>query len=81
MIRKDMSGNLSYEKQVMEMLESSFREEWMDECYWKQILDEYFKATGQSVSLLSNAIDEGVKNGHSVESQISIIKCLFRKKG
>lgn len=68
-----------YKKEVEKMLRDLFQEDWMDEDDWIEFLVELEKMANVSVETLSEQIEIGVKNGHSVEKQMELIKLIFDK--
>ena len=69
-----------YKKESENLLKELFCEEWMDEDDWNEFLVELDKATGLStIDQMSNDIETGIKNGHSLEKQIEICKEIFKK--
>ena len=65
---------MKYLIEVEKLLKDLFFENWMDEEDWKEFLIELEKASGVTLTSLSNDIEIGVKNGYNLETQIAIIK-------
>lgn len=69
---------MKYQKEIDEIFES-FHQWWMDD--WdKQMIKRYLlEFTSTTEQDLSDKIEEGVKNGYSVEHQMELIKELIKK--
>ena len=65
---------MKYLIEVEKLLKDLFFENWMDEEDWKEFLIELEKASGVTLTSLSNDIEIGVKDGYNLETQIAIIK-------
>ena len=63
-------------KLTNEILEKIFKEDWMDENDWNDMMST-IKQKG-FITQLENALEVGVKNGYSVEQQIEIAKLIFK---
>ena len=63
-------------KLTNEILEKIFKEDWMDENDWNDMMST-IKQKGL-ITQLENALEVGVKNGYSVEQQIEIAKLIFK---
>ena len=69
---------MKYLIEVEKLLKDLFFENWMDEEDWKEFLIELEKANGVTLATLSNEIETGVKNGHSLEKQIELVKQVLK---
>lgn len=69
---------MKYLIEVEKLLKDLFFENWMDEEDWKSFLIELEKASGVTLTALSNDIEIGVKNGHSLETQIALVKQVLK---
>jgi hypothetical protein len=68
---------MKYLIEVEKLLKESFFEKWMDNEDWKEFLVQLEKSSGVTLISLSNDIEVGVKNGHSLETQISLVKQIL----
>jgi hypothetical protein len=66
-----------YKSQIQEVLKKHFFESWMDDDDWSDFEKELFLETNTSYLQMSEQIDEGIKNGHSLEYQIELIVNLL----
>jgi hypothetical protein len=64
--------------EVEKLLKDLFFEKWMDDEDWKEFLIELEKASGVTLTSLSNDIEIGVKNGCSLETQIALVKQVLK---
>lgn len=72
-----MIKNKDYTKEVKVIFEFAFRKEWMDDDDWKQFETIVFKEQNINYQLMSDQINEGVKNGYSLEEQENLLKRIF----
>lgn len=49
------------------------------EMEYEEFIDIVFKSTGITKQKLSDNIEEGIKNGYSVEEQIKVIKSILKQ--
>ena len=68
---------MKYEKKIMELLSNEFKAN-LSEDEWQGFLEEC-NSSGYSIQQLSDAIEQGVKKGFSVEYQMNVIVSLFSK--
>ena len=73
-----MEQKVKYHQQINTMLKDIFYEDWMDEQDWAEFLEEVQSVTGIGFEKLSKDIEEGVKNGYSVETQMKLIKQVLK---
>jgi hypothetical protein len=65
---------MEYEKEIDLILEDIFREFWMDDSDFKEIVDEITSNPGISKQEMSDALKVGISNGFTIEEQTAIIK-------
>jgi len=65
---------MKYEKEIDELLIELFREDWMDDDEHEEVLKLSFERLGITKQKLSESIQVGVDNGHSVEDQFDLIR-------
>jgi len=70
---------MKYLNEIEKLLKDLFFEDWMDENDWKGFLSDLQKATGKTIESMSNEVEIGINNGHSLEEQIKLIKLLYSK--
>ncbi len=70
---------MKYAQDIDDLLRYIFYEDGMDENEYKNLVDSALIVNGISKQLLSEQIEIGVKNGHSVELQILLLKHLLNK--
>lgn len=70
---------MKHENEINKLLSDLFREKWMDDDDWSEMLSEVFRKSGLSIERLSIDIEIGIKNGYSVEQQIEKIQEMFNK--
>ncbi len=69
---------MKYETEINEILNTVLpKESWMTDDEHKEIIEETFKQMGINKQELSEEIEEGVKNGYSVEKQMELIKKIL----
>lgn len=69
---------MKYENEINEMLNTAIsKERWMTDAEYKELIDEVFKRMGITKQKLSDDIEIGVKNGYTVEQQISVMKLIL----
>lgn len=62
-----------YANDIDMLLREGFYQEWMNEGDWEEFLCELNK-NGVTYKLLSEQIDAGIINGHTLEHQINICR-------
>ena len=65
---------LLFQDEINNFLKEVFFESWMDEDDWEMFLEELEKQSGISVKKLSNDLQVGLKNGHSLEKQFELVR-------
>jgi hypothetical protein len=72
---------MNYQEQINKMMNILIpRKEWMSDEDYQNIVDLSLKHLGTNMQRLSNDIEEGVSNGHSVEDQIDLLNKLTSTK-
>ena len=71
---------MKYEQEIDDLLRYILYKEGMEEDEYKKHVEFVLSVNGISKKLLSDQIETGVKNGHSVEFQISLLKHLSNKQ-
>lgn len=69
------NAQLKHEAAIYSVFEMMF-ESWMNEDDKREFIDLLLQRTGTTLSELDEAIEQGVKNGHSVEEQLTVIRRL-----
>ena len=65
-----------YTPQIKEALKSIAKKDWMDDNDWNEMEQEIFKTLGISYESMSEQIQIGIDNGHSLEAQLELLKGL-----
>ncbi len=63
---------MKHEKEINQLLIDLFYDEWMSESDYNNL-----KESKTSKEQLSKDIETGISNGHSVESQLKLVKLMF----
>lgn len=71
--------NVNYEVEAREILKEIFYENWMTEKDFDVFIAEFFQMTNLNYSKLADQLKTGVENGHSLETQKTILRNLFIK--
>ncbi|MFW1108891.1 hypothetical protein ACEWA7_22985 [Vibrio parahaemolyticus] len=74
------NAQLKHEAAIYSVFEMMF-ESWMNEDDKREFIDLLLQRTGTTLSELDEAIEQGVKKGHSVEEQLTIVRLLVGYKG
>ena len=69
---------MKYEKEIEEILQCSFRKEWMSDEDW-QMFKDLLKDNGVSIEKMSKEIEIGVENGISLDAQLMIIQNVLNE--
>ncbi|MCK9574813.1 MAG: hypothetical protein WC979_02830 [Candidatus Pacearchaeota archaeon] len=67
---------MKYEKEIKKLLSDVFRESWMNESDWQEFLSD--DRIIVRMNNISKDIEEGIKNGYTVDEQIAIVKFIFK---
>ena len=67
---------IDYTPQIKEALKSIAKKGWMDDNDWNEMEQEIFKTLGISYESMSKQIQIGIDNGHSLETQLELLKKL-----
>ena len=66
---------MKYETEINEILDTVLPKEiWMTDEEHNEVIEETFKHMGINKQKLSDDIEVGVKNGHTVKQQIDLLK-------
>ena len=65
-----------YTPQIKEALKSIAKKDWMDDNDWNEMEQEIFKTLAISYESMSEQIQIGIDNGHSLEAQLELLKGL-----
>lgn len=72
-----MIEKVKYYDEIIEFLQSIYRQDWMDEDDWKMFLDECVQKGIISIEKLSIDLETGIKNGYSLKKQFEITRNLL----
>jgi hypothetical protein len=75
-----MSKPILYQKEITDFLRELFYESWMDDNDWSIFLEELETQSGMSIQSLSNDLQVGLNNGHSIEKQFELVRLFLIKK-
>lgn len=64
---------MKYKKEIDELFEELFFEEWMTTDDYEEVVDAFNRA-GYTKQRFSDEIDVGIKNGYSIETQFELIR-------
>jgi hypothetical protein len=67
-----------FQDEINAFLKELFYETWMDENDWLIFLEELETQSGVSVQSLSNDLQVGLKNGHSIEKQFELVRTVLK---
>ena len=70
---------IPFENEIQEFLRQQFFESWMDHNDWAIFLQELDLQLNISVQSLSNDLQKGLSQGHSIESQFEMVKDALSK--
>ncbi|MDK9790620.1 hypothetical protein [Vibrio sp. D431a] len=65
-------------KATIDSIFECFFESWMDEDDKKNFVDCFLNQSGKTMADLDNDIEIGIRNGYSVEQQVSLIKMVIK---
>lgn len=72
-MKKELT-NILFQDEINAFLKELFYEDWMDDNDWLMFLEELETQSGVSVQSLSNDLQVGLKNGHSIEKQFELLR-------
>ncbi|QQO97448.1 hypothetical protein Molly5_154 [Maribacter phage Molly_5] len=75
-----MEKVIKYKVEIDNLLRELFREDWMDEDDWVEFLRILQEDQGVTTEVLSNNLEEGLKNGYSIEDQLALTRDYFNKE-
>jgi len=68
---------MKHEKIIDELFRKMFRDENMNDEEYNKFLNETFIKSGLSKQGISDDLENGVKNGYSIDAQMGIIAKIF----
>lgn len=71
---------IAYQDEIRKTLRALFYDPIFDESDYDGMIQELFRKTDASYESLSNAIQQGIDNGHPLEKQLSMIQEIFNVK-
>lgn len=77
-LNKTVLSTVLFWDEINAFLKEQFFESWMDENDWSMFLEELETQSGVSIQMLSNDLQIGLKNGHSIENQFKLIKTVLK---
>ena len=86
MTNEEQNGNFAkpllpavlFQDEINVFLKEQFYETWMDENDWSMFLEALERQFGVSVQSLSNDLQVGLKNGHSIENQFDLVRTVLK---
>jgi hypothetical protein len=67
-----------FQDEINAFLKEQFYETWMDDNDWLMFLEALETQSGISVQSLSNDLQVGLKNGHSIEKQFELVRAVLK---
>jgi hypothetical protein len=67
-----------FQDEINVFLKEQFYESWMDENDWLMFLEALETQSGVSIQSLSNDLQVGLKNGHSIEKQFELLRTVLK---
>jgi hypothetical protein len=67
-----------FQDEINAFLKEQFYESWMDAKDWSMFLEELGTQSGVSIQSLSNDLQVGLKNGHSIEKQFELVRTVLK---
>lgn len=64
-------------KEAIESLFAMFYESWMDDDDKREFVQMLLSKTGMTLDDLDNSIEEGIKNGYTIQEQLEAAKKVF----
>jgi hypothetical protein len=68
-----------FQDEINAFLKELFYESWMDENDWSMFLKALETQSGVSIKSLSNDLQVGLQNGHSIEKQFELVITVLKK--
>ena len=76
-IANPMLPAVLFQDEINAFLREQFYEDWMDENDWSMFLEALETQSGVSINSLSNDLQVGLKNGHSIEKQFELVRTVL----
>jgi len=70
---------MKYQDEINQLLKDLFHEEWMSEEDFKEFKSMYFQQSGITMQKLSDEMQVGVDNGHTIQEQIELCRKGFNE--
>jgi len=70
---------MNYTNKAKEIFKDIFKESWMSEEDYYEIESEVLKELNINYEKLGRDLEQGVKNGYSIEFQTDLMKKVFKK--
>lgn len=70
---------VKYEEYIDEVIRELVYESWMSEEDYKTIVDIMEKSGELNKQEISDAIEQGAKNGYTVQQQVTIVKLIINR--
>jgi hypothetical protein len=67
-----------YEKIVKDFMRKHTKQQWMSESDFEEFLNELQSVSGTTIESMANDLKQGVKNGHSVDFQLSLLEKILK---
>ena len=67
-----------FHDEINAFLKEQFYESWMDDKDWSMFLEALETQSGVSIQSLSNDLQVGLKNGHSIEKQFELVRTVLK---
>ena len=67
-----------FQDEINEFLKEQFYESWMDENDWSMFLEALETQSGVTIKSLSNDLQVGLQNGHSIEKQFELVRTVLK---
>jgi hypothetical protein len=67
-----------FQDEINEFLKEQFYESWMDENDWSMFLEALETQSGVSIKSLSNDLQVGLQNDHSIEKQFELVRTVLK---
>lgn len=67
-----------FQDEINAFLKEQFYEDWMDENDWSMFLEALETQSGVTIKSLSNDLQVGLKNSHSIEKQFDLVRVALK---